>query len=109
MDAMLALYRALGLTFEQEQHGTGPVHHSCDMGGTVLEIYPGNDGGALDRRAGGATSLGFRVASLDAVLSALKQLGAPVITPPKDSQWGRRAVVADPDGRAVEILSSNGK
>ena len=107
MDAMLALYRALGLTFQQEQHGAGPVHHSCDLGGTVLEIYPGNDGGAPDRRAGGATSLGFRVTSLDAVLSDLKPLGAPVITPPKDSQWGRRAVVADSDGRSVEILAEN--
>ncbi|MSU57924.1 MAG: bleomycin resistance protein [Pedosphaera sp.] len=109
MDAALALYRTLGLTFTQEQHGAGPIHHSCDMDGTVLEIYPSSEGGAPDRRAGGATSLGFRVPSVDAVLSALKPLGTPVITPPKDSQWGRRAVVADPDGRAVEILSSNGK
>ena len=106
MDAMLGLYGALGLTFTQEQHGTGPIHHSCDMGGTVLEIYPGSEGGAPDRRAGGATSLGFRVSSVDATLSSLKQLGASVITPPKDSQWGRRAVVADPDGRAVEISQS---
>lgn len=109
MDATLGLYRTLGLTFTQEQHDTGPIHHSCDMGGTVLEIYPGNEGGAPDRMAGGATSLGFRVPSVDAVLLALKQLGTPVITPPKDSHWGRRAVVADPDGRAVEILSSSGK
>ena len=103
MEATLAFYRALGLAFTEEQHGNGPVHHSCDMGGTVLEIYPGTDGNAPDRRAGGATMLGFRVASIDATLVDLQKLGASVITPPRDSQWGRRAVVADPDGRAVEI------
>ena len=109
MDATLALYRALGLTFTQEQHDAGPIHHSCNVGGTVLEIYPGGEGDAPDRRASGATSLGFRVASVDAVLSALKPLGTAILTPPRDSQWGRRAVVADPDGRAVEIVSSNGR
>ena len=105
MDAMLALYRALGLTFAAEQHDTGPVHHSCDLGGTVLEIYPGQEGAAPDRRSGGATSLGFRVPSVDALLSCLKPTGTPVISPPKDSPWGRRAVIADPDGRAVELYS----
>ena len=100
---MLAFYQTLGFGFAQEQHGSGPVHHSSEIGGTVVEIYPGSEGRAPDRRAGGSTMLGFRVASVDAVLAALQQLGTPVVTPPKDSQWGRRAMVADPDGRAVEI------
>ena len=103
MEAMLEFYRRLGVSFTQEQHGGGPVHHSCDLGGTVLEIYPGSEGSAPDRRAGGATMLGFRVPSVDTVLEALAPVGAPIVTPPKDLQSGRRAVVADPDGRAVEI------
>ncbi len=107
MEATLGMYRALGLTFTQEQHGSGPVHHSCDLGGTVFEIYPGSEGATPDPRAGGATRLGFRVASIDVTLETLQQLGTPVITPPKDSPWGRRAVVADPDGRTVEIVSEN--
>jgi predicted enzyme related to lactoylglutathione lyase len=103
MEAMLAFYQSLGVSFTQEQHGAGPVHHSCDLGGTVLEIYPGSEGKAPNRKAGGATMLGFRVPSVDTVLAALAQSGAPLVTPPKDQQSGRRAVVADPDGRAVEI------
>jgi predicted enzyme related to lactoylglutathione lyase len=46
---------------------------------------------------------GFRVQSLDAVLSSLQVLQAEIIHPPSDSPWGRRAVVLDPDGRAVEL------
>ena len=104
MEAMLAFYQTLGVSFTQEQHGAGPVHHSCDLGGTVLEINPGSEGRAPDRQAGGATMLGFRVTSVDTVLAALAPSGTPIVTPPKDLQSGRRAVVTDPDGRAVEIL-----
>src|SRR4051812_35883873 len=103
VDAMLSLYRAMGLRFKQEQHGSGPVHYSCDFGNAVLEIYPGNSGDAPSRQSGGATSLGFRVSSVDGTLSEIQKLGAPVISVPKNSQWGCRATVADPDGRTIEI------
>jgi predicted enzyme related to lactoylglutathione lyase len=103
MDAMLAFYRTLGMSFSQEQHGAGSMHHSCDLGGTVLEIYPGTESSTLDWRAGGATMLGFRAASVDVVVAALEQSGAHVLTPSKDLMRGRRAVVADPDGCAVEL------
>jgi hypothetical protein len=47
--------------------------------------------------------IGFRVPSVDETLAALAQLGMTPSSPAKDSAWGRRAVVVDPDGRAVEI------
>jgi lactoylglutathione lyase len=103
VDAALTFYQALGLTFAQEQHGSGPIHYSCQIGGTVLEIYPGEEGVAPDRKSGGATMLGFAVASIDDVLAKLpdKPMSAP-----KDSTWGRRAVVLDPDGRAIELTEA---
>ena len=103
LDASLAFYGALGLKFVQEQHGTGPVHYSCQLESTVIEIYPGNEGTAPSRLSGGATMLGFQVASVDLALGALQQFDAVVVTPAKDSPWGRRAVVADCDGRAIEL------
>ena len=39
-DAVLTLFRDLGLTFVREQHGDGPVHWSAEANGAVLEIYP---------------------------------------------------------------------
>lgn len=103
LEKALAFYQAVGLAFTQEQHGSGPVHYSCAIGGTVMEIYPGEPGTAPERKSGGATMLGFNVPALDETLKALADLGYTPITAPKDSAWGRRAIVTDPDGRAVEI------
>ena len=96
-------YRALGFEFVGEQHGNGPLHYACELNGTVIEIYPGKPGTAPDRRSGGATLLGFQVDSLEVTLKAIAEIGAPVLTAPQESPWGRRTVVQDPDGRAIEL------
>lgn len=104
VEACLAFYEALGLVFQQEQHGQGPVHHSCDVGGVILEIYPAAaDGVAPVRLAGGAVMPGLQVENLDVVMQRLVSLSTPIVSPAKISPWGRRAVVIDPDGRAVEV------
>lgn len=33
-------FEALGLSFQDEKHGNGPEHVSCERNGQVLEIYP---------------------------------------------------------------------
>lgn len=98
-----AFYTALGLAFHTERHGTGPVHYSCQLGDLVLELYPGKPGSAPDRTQAGAIMHGFRIESLDTVLVSLQALGTKKVQSPADSSWGRRAVVLDPDGRAVEL------
>jgi hypothetical protein len=40
METTLAFYRALGFSFVQERHGSGPVHYSTQLGSSVLEIFP---------------------------------------------------------------------
>ncbi len=105
VERTLAFYRALGLTFAQEKHGSGAVHYSSTLGETVIEIYPGKPGPEPDRRAPGATMIGFAVVSLDGVLAAVRALGSTVVTKPKQGD-SRRAVVEDPDGRAVEITEA---
>jgi catechol 2,3-dioxygenase-like lactoylglutathione lyase family enzyme len=99
----LRFYRALGLQLVEEQHGNGPVHYACELGATVLELYPAQPGSAPDRRTGGATMLGFRVDSLSQTMQALAALDVPVLAPPSESSTRLRALVQDPDGRAVEI------
>jgi len=103
LEAALSFYGALGLSFVQEQHGSGPVHYSCDMGGVVLEIYPGQPGAAPEPKTAGSTMLGFSVASLDDILEKLRELGIEPKTGPKDSSWGRWVNVVDPDGRVVQL------
>jgi lactoylglutathione lyase len=90
-------YSLLGLTFTEEQHG-GPLHFSAAVGSLLLEIYPcqGNTPSAPMR-------LGFRVASLDQTLAALRNSGARIVREAKESPWGRRAVVEDPDRNRIEL------
>lgn len=106
LDASLAFYQALGLTFQEEQHGRGPLHYSTQCGSLVLEIYPGKPGAAPPRLAAGATMLGFAVSDLGEALARVSGLGAKIITPLQETEWGLRAVAADPDGRAVELSQS---
>jgi predicted enzyme related to lactoylglutathione lyase len=103
LESTLAFYKALGFAFVEEKHGSGPVHYSTQTATSTLEIYPGEPSGPLNRKAGGATMLGFSLPSIDPTIAALKNLGSQIITAPSESTWGRRAVVADPDGRAIEL------
>ncbi len=106
LEAMLAFYRALGLVFVQEMHGTGAIHYSTQLEDVTLEIFPAVEGQAPDRKAGGATMIGIKVDSVDAVVETLQQMGIKPLTPPKDSAWGRRATVLDPDGRLIELTQA---
>ena len=91
-------YAALGITFQDEQHGSGPRHYAATLGGAVFEIYPLRD----DEQVGGLR-LGFGVESVDRTVQSLRQRQIKIVTEPRDSPWGRRAVVADPNGNRVEL------
>lgn len=96
-----AFYSCLGLQFSRHRHGSGPEHLAAELaGGGVFEIYPLASDGASTAGA----RIGFRVPSVNAALAALSDCPAAVVTPAKDSEWGRRAVVADPDGHRVELI-----
>lgn len=107
MEGSLAFYSALGLAFVEEQHGSGPIHYSCELGGLILELYPlrpsSSDSCEAADAGAEATMLGFRVASLEAALSELKRLGVEPKSPPKDSAWGRWVSIIGPGGRTIQI------
>lgn len=97
-----SFYEWLGLQFIQHRHGSGPEHLSAELGGCVFELYPQSS----DDASTCTTRIGFRVPSLDAVIEALGDFPACVISPPQESPWGRRAVVVDPDGHRVELVEA---
>lgn len=99
IDRAAEFYRLLGLEFRKDRHGSGPEHYSCEQGELVFEIYP------RQKRSEGAagTRLGFCVPSLDALIADLEGIGARIVSRPKESPWGRRAVIEDPDGHRVEL------
>lgn len=95
-------YRCLGLHFEKHRHGNGPEHYSAELPGGVFELYP-LDGPVNSSRG---TRIGFSVPDVDAAVEALVGYTGAVVSTPCESDWGRRAVVVDPDGHKVELLQS---
>jgi predicted enzyme related to lactoylglutathione lyase len=95
-----AFYTRLGLQFSQHRHGSGPEHFAAELPGGVFELYPLSPDGPSTL----GTRIGFRVPSVDAAITALSDYPGAVVTPARDSEWGRRAVVADPDGHRVELI-----
>ncbi len=101
VEAALSFYSALGLTFVQEQHGSGPIHHSCTLGNVTMEIYPLKAGAEFQPDT--STMIGFGVASLDETLADLAKLGVAPKSAPKNSEWGLWVNVIDPDNRVVQL------
>jgi len=101
LEVVRNFYAALGVDFKPEQHGSGPLHYAGQLESVVLEIYPSEDPIADSLR------IGFAIDNLEKAIQALRSVDAAVISKPKDSPWGLRAVVRDPDGRSVELLQKN--
>jgi uncharacterized glyoxalase superfamily protein PhnB len=113
MGPVVEFYRLLGVDVDEppapwdEHHRTVETAagldldiDSCRFASQWNEGWPDNHGGAV---------LGFRVIdrdTVDAIYTRLTSAGYPGQQPPYDAFWGARyAVVADPDGNCVGIMS----
>jgi lactoylglutathione lyase len=90
-------YRKLGLNFIKHQHGSGLEHFASEGSLVTFEIYPCTSEASLTT----ATRLGFQVDSVDDIVQELEK--SAIISSPKDSPWGRRAIIVDPDGHKIEL------
>jgi len=98
MEELKRFYSSLGARFESERHGNGPEHYAATLSDDlVLEIYPAPDGVTPDS----GLRLGFTVSDIEETLRSLGQNNAP-----RQTQWGLRAIVRDPDGRTVELMQN---
>jgi predicted enzyme related to lactoylglutathione lyase len=78
------------------------VHFAGTVGQAVLEVYPLRE---TDAPTECQVRLGFQVRDIHGALKALQAFGSPLQNPPVQTPTGLRAVVKDPDGRAVELYS----
>jgi catechol 2,3-dioxygenase-like lactoylglutathione lyase family enzyme len=99
IDKSAELYSVLGLVFTKHSHGSGPQHYASEMDNLVFEIYPVQK----ESEPSIGARIGFRVYDVDDTAQRLQDAGARLVSPPKDSPWGRRAVLADLDGHKLEI------
>src|SRR5262245_39545535 len=106
IDRSAAFYRLLGFEFVKHAHGAGPQHHAAEADGFVFELYPTTPAQGVSS----STRIGFAVTDVDDATTKLGAFpGARLIATPRDSEWGRRAVVADPDGHRVELVAVAGR
>lgn len=91
VNTTLKFYSSLGIDFKQEKHGKGQIHYSAQLeNGVLIEIYPGNK----------PPRIGFQVDSVDKIIPGIQA---------KDSEYGRFAVLNDPEGRVVELRETPSK
>jgi lactoylglutathione lyase len=94
-------YQGLGVAFQEEKHGNGPIHFSATIQHTVIEIYPLPK---TVQQADTTTRLGFRIENLDVTLQQVREKGGEIVSEAKQTEWGYAAIVKDPDGRSVELM-----
>jgi len=95
-------YGALGLEFHRHAHGSGLEHCAADVGSSVFEIYPL----APKDNPTTSTRIGFTVTRIDETIASAIKVGGRVISAPKDSEWGKRAVLADPFEHRIELIET---
>jgi len=113
--ASIAFYQLLGLDIDDHSGGAGDIVHSTARGTKPadLDVDSHNLGeiyheGVRDGSSGGVV-IGFSVdtrAEVDAAYERLTAAGHRGLQVPYDAFWGARyAIVADPDGNDVGIMS----
>lgn len=111
MDATLGFYRRLGLSVEVDPgdfHAAAHLPNGVIIEWDSIEFVPQWDTG-WNATTGGSTVLGFWVTTREAVddiYADLTGAGHKGHQPPYDAFWGSRyAIVDDPDGNSVGIMS----
>lgn len=97
-------YSALGLQLHKHSHGQGPLHYTYEDSGHAFEIYPSQK----HESTAPYVRIGFSVPSVDDLMTRAVQAGGTVKCLPMNSEWGRRAIIEDPDGHIVELTTSSG-
>lgn len=101
LPASVRFYKALGVEVREAKHG-GVASYSCALAGVHFALRPLEQG----KPAGGA-QLAFMVSNLDGALQALANTAGVVVEKPTPKPWGITAVVEDPDGRRIELVSTS--
>jgi catechol 2,3-dioxygenase-like lactoylglutathione lyase family enzyme len=112
MEATVAFYRRLGLSIPDTDAAFQTHHRAAQVPGGVDLHFDSTDFAhhwAKGWTTGARVVVGFKVASregVDAIYSDLTGAGYRGLHEPYDAFWGARyAIVEDPDGNAVGIMS----
>jgi hypothetical protein len=100
LDRTVPVYEALGLKFEKEKHGGGPIHFSHSTADLVIEIYPADEHAVAE-----SIMLGFVVENLATVKNLLLESAVTILKDIDVVNGVTRMIFQDPDGRRLFISS----
>ncbi|MYS25232.1 hypothetical protein GA0115240_176130 [Streptomyces sp. DvalAA-14] len=100
-----AFYREV-FGFGTEPAGDGSDRVLLTVGGRAVAGVRGG-GRSLTRERGAHWMTYFEVADVDAVAARTTALGGEVLEPPHDVPDGRTAALADPEGAAFSVITTN--
>lgn len=101
---LIEFYRVIGIPLDKDTHDEPDhtPHFEGDIAGTHFAIFEKKDADTTLQAHG--TMIGLAVENLKDVFAKLSTMGVKIKTPMENTPWGKRFVVFDPDGRAVEIF-----
>jgi hypothetical protein len=99
-EQLAEFYGGLGATFEYHRHGQSPFHYSAQIGPTVLEIYPLTKS---QEKPDITIRLGFSVDRFENTIKELADRNVNFYQQVTQTEWGLMAVIADPEGRKIEL------
>jgi uncharacterized glyoxalase superfamily protein PhnB len=109
MDAAVAFYRVLGLDIPDTLPEWQPHHRSATEQRSDFDLDSAHFARMWNVGSRGTPVVGFRLttrAAVDATYERIVAAGYRAQQPPYDAFWGARfAVVEDPDGNAVGLMS----
>lgn len=100
LETSASFYRSLGLGFERHAHPPCGDHLASIGDDCVFEIYRLREG----QSAIAPMAFGFHVSSVDQAVNDVRATGGTVKREPHSTEWGRSAIVTDPDGHIVLLM-----
>ncbi len=108
MNEMVRFYRAIGLPPVKQFAHDDLLHVQLRAPAFDLWILEGDAGKAPKPHGAGSTWLCLQVSAIDAAVRAAKQAGGRILFQ-RESGGVKRAVLLDPDGRAVDLTQRVGR
>jgi len=95
----LNFYSQLGISFQKEKHGKGPVHYSAELSGMVFELYPCRENESVSN-----IRFGIKIKKADSLATEIKKwVENETDMAYSDYDGNEVFVVTDPDKRKIEV------
>lgn len=98
---MLGFYRIIGFQFTASKVDKGSEVYRAQHNGVEFSLYSINN---VQKTSVPSLQLGFKITNLEKTVSELRGIpGVTCILDPTDMPDGKKSIVLDPDGHAIEL------